>query len=105
MFISLPAQSQFGRTAELDAFYVRPKGELHGWSESNEPKKGHPEQIRRPDFVFFFASFFLIPFETGEERRKNPLRSRRCLSEASLTHAIPGLRPSGARKVRQFLLS
>jgi hypothetical protein len=38
----LLAQSQFGRTAELDALYVRPKGELHGWSESKNERKGTP---------------------------------------------------------------
>ncbi len=35
---------QFGRIAELDALYVRPKGEGHGWPESKESnqRKGTP---------------------------------------------------------------
>jgi hypothetical protein len=42
--------TQFGRIAELDALYVRPKGEGHGWPESKRksPKKRHPTKQPLP---------------------------------------------------------
>ena len=39
------ARPQFGRTAELDALNVRPKGEGQGWPESKKGrKKRHPQE-------------------------------------------------------------
>jgi len=35
-FMSFLLVPQFGRIAELDALYVRPKGEGQGWPESKE---------------------------------------------------------------------
>jgi len=44
-FLSFFACPQFVRIDELDVLYVRPKGELHGWSESKEgPIKGTPDE-------------------------------------------------------------